>query len=68
MKRRRRRSRWRKAEVEVEEEAEEMEMEEGGGAEEEETVNFHITTDNITIDHLISFNLVYYCVINFDNV
>jgi hypothetical protein len=68
MKRRRRRSRWRKAEVEVEEEAEEMEMEEGGGAEEEETVNFHITTDNITIVHLISFNLVYYCVINFDNV
>ena len=54
--------------MEVEEEAEEMEMEEGGGAEEEETVNFHITTDNITIDHLISFNLVYYCVIDCDNV
>ncbi len=56
-------------EVEVEEEEEEAEeMEEGGGAEEEETVNFHITTAIITIDHLLSFNLVYYCVINFDNV
>ena len=46
---------------EEEEEAEEMEMEEGGG-------NFHITTANITIDHLVSFYLLYYCVINCDNV
>ena len=49
-------------EVEVEEEeeeAEEMEMEEGEeAAKEEEIVSFHITTDNITIDHLVSFNLV----------
>ncbi len=57
---------------EGEEEEEEKEKEAAADEEEEEeklpTVNFHITTDNITIVCLISFNLVYYCVINCNNV